>query len=76
MQITEDAHHGIDNGKQLLAGDVVEIIEPFAKGEVFEILDNNQRSVAVARSLISSKRLGLISKNSEALAQPEEIILL
>lgn len=76
VQITEEAHYGIEKGKQLLASDVAEIIEPFAKGEVFEILDNNQRSVAVARSLISSKRLELISKNNQALAQPEEIILL
>lgn len=77
VQIVKDALQGLNNGKELQASAVIEIIEPFAKGEVFEILDNKQRSIAVARSRVSSKELqGLILKNGEVLAQSEEIILL
>jgi len=61
----------------LLAGSVLEIIEPFAKSEVFEILNGDRRSVAVARSLISSAELEKLGRdNNKILAQPNEIILL
>ena len=55
---------------------IIEIIEPFTKGEVFEILDVDSKSIAVARSQISSEALTSYSDETIILAKADEIILL
>ena len=67
----------LKEGKHLLVSSMQEVIEPFAKGEVFEILDHDSKSIAVARSRISSLELGEFpSSDSNILALSDEIILL
>ncbi|GJM30886.1 MAG: glutamate 5-kinase [Cyclobacteriaceae bacterium] len=66
----------LQDGKGLLNKHVSEIVEPFAKGEVFEILDSQRRSVAVARSLVTSNSITSNDSSEKALATESEIILL
>ena len=77
VKIRENALAVITNGGRLHHNDIVGVIEPFEKGEVFEILDIYGRSVAVARALESSD---IITSNkspkNELLAHSDEIILL
>jgi glutamate 5-kinase len=77
IQVKENTLNDLLAGEHLLVSSVLEIIEPFAKSEVFEILNGDGRSVAVARSLISSAELEKLGRdNNKVLAQPNEIILL
>ena len=77
VKIKESALTEINHGGQLFNHDIAAVIEPFAKGEVFEILDINDRSVAVARSLESSEIvIPKKSPENNLLAHSDEIILL
>ena len=76
IQVNEKAFSALTNGEPLMLAHVSEIIEPFAKGEVFEILDNNRKSIAVARAVSSSDSLGADNKQGQVLAKADEIILL
>ena len=76
IQVKETALRALNNGEPLMLAGVSEIIEPFAKGEVFEILDNNRKSIAVARAVSSSDSLRFEDKQDHMLAKADEIILL
>ncbi len=76
IKVKKDVLQSLQKGKQLLTESVSEIIEPFAKGEVFEILDNKRKSVAVARSLTASNSIGAKNPSAKVLARADEIILL
>jgi len=77
IQVKENTLNTLMEGKHLLVNSVQEIIEPFEKGEVFEILVHKTKSVAVARSRISSVALGALSQDdNKLLAISDEIILL
>lgn len=76
VQIKKDMLKLLQDGKGLLISHVSEIIEPFARGEVFEILDSDRRSVAVARSTVSSDWIDSNSTSEKELASEDEIILL
>lgn len=77
IQVKEKTLNTLLGAEHLLVNSVQEIIEPFAKGEVIEILDHDRRSLAVARSRISSAELEDLSPDdNNILAQADEIILL
>lgn len=76
IKIKKSALRSLLDGKRLLVENVSEIIEPFTKGEVFEILNIDSRSVAVARSQISSGSIAAGSPRGKVLARADEIILL
>ena len=77
VQVKNGTLDSLAEGEYLGADTLVEIIEPFEKGEVFEILDIKRKSIAVARSQISSLKLEkLTSENDKILAYPHDIILL
>jgi len=77
IQVKENTLNTLLEGKHLLVNSVQEVMEPFEKGEVFEILVHDRKSVAVARSRISSTELGTLSQeDSRLLALSDEIILL
>jgi len=76
IRVRKDTLKLLQEGQGLSTADVLEIIEPFARGEVFEILDNNGRSVAVARSMIASTGLPPDGSSEKVVASEDEIILL
>ena len=77
IQVKEKTLNTLMEGKHLLISSMQKVIEPFAKGEVFEILDHDSKSIAVARSRISSLELGEFpTSDSKVLALSDEIILL
>jgi glutamate 5-kinase len=71
IRVKRNTVQALRNGKRLMLENISEIIEPFTKGEVFEVLDSNGKSVAVARSLISSDTI-----EGKVLARADEVILL
>ena len=75
VQIIEQSVKPLLEGKELLVEDILHIIEPFAKGEVFEILDSKRKSIALARSAVSSAS-ALADGNGAVLAKSGEILLL
>jgi glutamate 5-kinase len=76
IQVRKNSLPKLLDGAQLSITDVLDVIEPFAKGEVFEILDSNRNSVAVARSAMSSKSIETTSAKDRVLARSGEILLL
>ena len=76
VQVKKNTLLALKNGERLMLENISEIIEPFAKGEVFEILDSNRKSVAVARSLTASSVIGDDHPDGKVLAKADEIILL
>jgi len=76
IRVKKNTVQALQYGKRLMQENVSEIIEPFTKGEVFEILDNTGKSVAVARSLTSSNAIEPRNPKGKVLAKADEIILL
>ena len=77
VQIKEAVLDKLNAGANLFTESITNVIEPFAKGEVFEILDIKGNSVAVARSQLSSEAItGETLHDNKLLAHPDEIILL
>lgn len=75
--VDEGACEAIRKRKSLLAVGVLSVIEQFAEGEIFEITDEQQHIVAVARAKTSSET---ISKNSKQhnleIANASDIVIL
>ena len=76
IRVKKNTVQSLLNGKRLLFGNVSDVIEPFEKGEVFEILDNKRKSVAVARAMTSSELVETDGPRGKVLAKADEIILL
>ncbi len=74
--IKENALTKLLKGEPVHLAGVLDIIEPFAKGEVFEILDKSRKSVAVARAQYASNSVQINIEKGNILAKAEEIILL
>ncbi len=77
LQIDAGAQKALQKGHSLLAVGVKKVIENFECGEVFEILDEENFPVAVARAKISSE---VIAKNMKTqnleVAHADDIVLL
>lgn len=77
LQIDGGAEKALRKGHSLLAVGVKNVIENFECGEVFEILDEENNPVAVARAKVSSK---IIAKNMKTqnleIANADDIVLL
>ena len=77
LQVTNDANQALLNGDQLSIRGIKKVLANFEKGEVFEILDPEGMSVAMAKARISSKEiLEKIKDHSFVLASTSDIIIL
>lgn len=77
LQVDEGAQKALQRGQSLLAVGVKSVIENFECGEVFEIVDEDNFPVAVARAKVDAE---YISKNMKAqnleIANADDIVLL
>lgn len=77
LQVDAGAQQALQNGKSLLAVGIRNIIEKFENGEVFEILDEENHAIAVARARVSSDEISLNQKTEKVtVAHADEIVLL
>jgi glutamate 5-kinase len=77
LQIDAGAYKALQQGHSLLAVGVKAIITKFEQGEVFEILDENQMSIAVGRSKVSSDEIAANLKTHKlTIANADDIVLL
>jgi glutamate 5-kinase len=77
IQIDGGAHKALINRHSLLAVGVKKVIERFEKGEVFEILDESNLVVAVARAKVSSQVFDKDQKvQNLEIAHADDIVLL
>ncbi|OCX53519.1 glutamate 5-kinase [Mucilaginibacter sp. PPCGB 2223] len=77
LQADSGACKAIQNGHSLLAVGVKAIVTKFESGEVFEILDENQLSIAVARAKVSSDEIWIDVKTQKLIiAHADDIVLL
>lgn len=77
LQVDAGAQQALQNGKSLLAIGILHIIEKFENGEVFEILDEQNQAIAVARARVASEEISLHQKNEKVtVAHADEIVLL
>jgi len=77
LKATSQANQALLDGQPLKIDGIEKIIANFEKGEVFEVLDPNGKSVAVAKARISSKEIfENIQDLSFILATTSDIIIL
>lgn len=77
LRVDAGAQQALQNGKSLLAVGIQNIIERFENGEVFEILDEENHAIAVARAKIASDDIRLNQKTEKVtVAHADEIVLL
>jgi glutamate 5-kinase len=77
LQIDAGACKALQNGHSLLAVGVRAVIDKFEQGEVFEIQDENNITVAVGRSKISSDEIaGNMKTQKLTIANADDIVLL
>lgn len=77
LQVTSTANQELLNSEQLRINGIEKVLANFEKGEVFEILDPEGKSVAMAKARISSKEiLENIKDHSFVLASTADIIIL
>ncbi|MGI4021010.1 MAG: glutamate 5-kinase [Janthinobacterium lividum] len=77
LQVDAGAQQALQNGKSLLAVGIQNIIERFENGEVFEILDEENHAIAVARARVASDEISLNQKTEKiTVAHADEIVLL
>ncbi len=77
LQVDGGAVKALQKGSSLLAVGILEIIEKFVVNEVFEILDGQNRAIAVARAKVASEEIRLQQKTEKIIvAHADEIVLL
>jgi glutamate 5-kinase len=77
LQVDAGAQQALLNGKSLLAVGISNIIEKFENGEVFEIVDEQNQAIAVARARVASEDINLNQKTEKVtVAHADEIVLL
>jgi len=77
LQVDAGAQQALQNGKSLLAVGIRKIVEKFENGEVFEILDEQNQAIAVARARVASEDINLNQKTEKVtVAHADEIVLL
>jgi glutamate 5-kinase len=77
LQVDAGAYKALQQGQSLLAVGVKAILNKFEQGEVFEIVDEEQVTIAVARSKISSDELSVNLKTQKlTIANADDIVLL
>ena len=77
LQVDAGAQQALQNGKSLLAVGIHKIVEKFENGEVFEILDEQNQAIAVARARVASEEINLNQKAEKVtVAHADEIVLL
>ncbi len=77
LQVDAGAQQALQNGKSLLAVGIRKIVEEFENGEVFEILDEQNQAIAVARARVASEDINLNQKTGKVtVAHADEIVLL
>lgn len=77
LQVDAGAQQALQNGKSLLAVGIRKIVEKFENGEVFEILDEQNQAIAVARARVASEDINLNQKTGKVtVAHADEIVLL
>lgn len=77
LQVDAGAEQALKKRRSLLAVGVIGVLEKFECGEVFEIVDENEQVIAVARAKVSSEVLasGNKAQNIEV-AHADDIVLL
>jgi glutamate 5-kinase len=77
LQVDAGAEQALKKRRSLLAVGVIGVLEKFECGEVFEIVDENEQVIAVARAKVSSEVLaaGIKAQNIEV-AHADDIVLL
>lgn len=77
LQVDAGAVKALQNGSSLLAVGILQILEKFVVNEVFEILDDQNHAVAVARAKVASDEIHLHQKTEKVtVAHADEIVLL
>jgi glutamate 5-kinase len=77
LQVDAGAAKALQNGHSLLAVGVKDIIDKFEQGEVIEIQDENQVTIAVGRAKISSDEiLANLKTQKLIIASADDIVLL
>lgn len=77
LQVDGGAVKALQKGSSLLAVGILQIIEKFVVNEVFEILDGQNRAIAVARAKVASEEIQLQQKTEKIIvAHADEIVLL
>jgi len=77
LQIDKGAANAISNRHSLLAVGVVKVLQHFEAGEVFEILDDNNQPLAVAKSRINSKQIESSKKlQNLEIARTDDIVMI
>ncbi len=77
LQVDGGAVKALQKGSSLLAVGILQIIEKFVVNEVFEILDEQNRAIAVARAKVASEEIQLQQKTEKIIvAHADEIVLL
>ncbi len=77
LEINSAASDEIKNQKNLSVSGVTKVLENFEKGEIFEILNGENKPIALARAQISSKQIvEKINDQSFEIAAAQEIVLL
>lgn len=77
IQVDEGAKQALENRKSLLAVGVVEILRPFEKGEVFDIVDDDGWVFGVALAkLPSSEILVKKTEHKSIVASADDIVLI
>lgn len=77
LQVDAGAIKALQKGSSLLAVGIVQVIEKFVVNEVFEILDEQNQAIAVARAKVASAEIHLQQKTEKVIvAHADEIVLL
>lgn len=76
LLVDEGAHKALEKRHSLLAVGVKQVLEKFECGEVFEIVNENEQVIAVARAKVSSDSLGGGRTQNLEVAHADDIVLL
>ncbi|WP_419803051.1 glutamate 5-kinase [Mucilaginibacter sp.] len=77
LQVDAGAVKALQKGSSLLAVGILQIIEKFVVNEVFEILDEQNHAIAMARAKVASEEIHLHQKTEKLIvAHADEIVLL
>jgi len=77
IQVDAGAHKALQKGHSLLAVGVKKVLERFERGEVFEIMDEDNKVLAVARAKVSSDFFDKDQKvQNLEIANADDIVLL
>lgn len=76
LRVDDGAQKALEKRHSLLAVGVKQVLEKFERGEVFEIVNEQEQVIAVARSKVSSKALAGGRTQNLEVAHADDIVLL